>query len=267
MIKAAKIQFVPWEKIYEFADEALNELKRGDYIIVKTTSGLDLGKILEFEMIEEKRYEANQTENDIKQFIRKANLQDLEKLTQQEKNKEEALKKCKEYVMKLALPMKLVDVYFSFDDNRITFAFIADGRVDFRQLVKELTRYFQKSIRLYQIGIRDEARMNADVGTCGIQVCCRKHLKTLGNVSSDMAELQQISHRGPERLSGICGRLKCCLIYEQELYEELAKKLPPVGTKVKTAKGRGEVIGWHVLKKSVDVLLEDETIVEIPIKL
>jgi cell fate regulator YaaT (PSP1 superfamily) len=125
------------------------------------------------------------------------------------------------------------------------------------------------------LGVRDEAKLIGDVGSCGLNQCCRGHLKKLGNVTSEFAEDQQIVHRGSERLSGICGRLKCCLAYEEAQYAELIKKLPAVGTRVKTEHGRGEVVGWHVLKRSVDVRLDPKNgakeddrpvIVEVPIK-
>jgi cell fate regulator YaaT (PSP1 superfamily) len=160
-----------------------------------------------------------------------------------------------------------VDVHFSFDDSRVTFAFIAEGRVDFRELLKDLNKSYKKNIRLQQIGIRDEIKISGDIGCCGRNLCCQSFYKDLGNITSDLAELQQVSHRGAERLSGVCGRLKCCLSYEKELYNELADKLPMIGEKLKTAHGRGSVIGWHVLRQSVDVLLDDkETIIEETIK-
>ena len=153
------------------------------------------------------------------------------------------------------------------DNSRITFAFIADGRVDFRDLLKDLNKEFKKNIRLQQIGIRDEIKICGDIGCCGKEVCCKSFYKDLGNVTSELAALQQVAHRGSERLSGVCGRLKCCLTFEQDLYNSLAEKLPMVGEKVSCKHGRGQVIGWHVLKGSVDVLLDDkDTIVEITIE-
>jgi cell fate regulator YaaT (PSP1 superfamily) len=154
--------------------------------------------------------------------------------------------------------MKVVDAHFSFDGGRLIFPFIADGRVDFRQLVKDLTHHFQKSIRLQQIGIRDEAKITGDFGSCGRQLCCKTHLKSLVSITSELAEVQQIAHRGSERLSGQCGRLRCCLAYEGKNYEELASNLPAIGSTIKTPQGKGEVIGWHTLKQTVDVALNGD---------
>lgn len=267
MFKIAKVKFSPWDKAYDFLAGDL-ELKKNDYVIVNTVLGTELGKV--DELVETEKIQPvigdDGKETEIKDIVRKADLKDLERFEALQKQKNNAMEKCHEFISKLNLPMKLVDVHFSYDGSRVTFAFVADGRVDFRLLVKDLTHYFQKTIRLHQIGIRDEAKLNADIGACGIPVCCRRHLKVLGNVNADMAEVQQVSHRGAERLSGICGRLKCCLTYEHELYENLAKNMPPIGDKIKTAKGKGEIIGWHVLKQTVDVRLDDDTIVEIPIK-
>jgi cell fate regulator YaaT (PSP1 superfamily) len=168
--------------------------------------------------------------------------------------------------------MKVVDCHCSFDNQRLTFAFIADGRIDFRNLVKELNKHFQKSIRLHQLGVRDEAKIEGDIGSCGLVQCCKSHLKKLGNVTSDYADIQQVAHRGSERLSGVCGRLKCCLAYENEVYQERAKKLPAIGARVSTKHGRGEIIGWHVLKSTVDVRIDPEKdndkglVVEVPIE-
>jgi cell fate regulator YaaT (PSP1 superfamily) len=167
--------------------------------------------------------------------------------------KREAVDFCRRIKDKYKLPMKVIDVNFSFDGSRITFAFIADGRVDFRELVKDLTRHFGRTIRLQQIGIRDEAKIMGDYGHCGKRLCCQGHLKQLTSISSEMAELQQCSHRGSERISGICGRLMCCLAYEQSGYEESRKKFPPLGTRVNVDGKRGTVVGHHILKETVNV--------------
>jgi len=166
--------------------------------------------------------------------------------------------------------MKLVDVHFSFDEKRVTFAFIAQGRVDFRELVKDLTRYYQKSIRLQQLGIRDEMKMCGDIGPCGRKLCCQGFVRDLGNITSEMAEEQQVAHRGSERLSGCCGRLRCCLSFEKNNYSELAKNLPELGAQVKTETGPGTVVGWHTLKQTVDVRVFDrkensEMVIELPL--
>ena len=263
-MKIVEVQFVPWGKIYDF-DAQESPVEVNDFVIVKTDLGTEIGKIINIK--DAKTEEANQEKKEeIKPIFRKANASDLEKVEERAAQKDEALKQFKDLAKKYNLPIKLVDVHFAFDGSRITFAFVADGRVDFRELVRELTKAFQKSIRLQQLGIRDEAKISGDVGCCGKGLCCKNHLKDLGNITSDLASLQQISHRGSDRLTGICGRLMCCLAYEQKNYEELSQKLPPIGTVVRTKSGRGKIVGWHVLKQSVTVELDKGGVIEVQIK-
>jgi cell fate regulator YaaT (PSP1 superfamily) len=266
-MKVAEVQLNLWDRVYFFTlnDLALNH---GDYVIVEANQNTEIGKIIGFRDMGEKELKLQNEGEEIAPIVRKATLNDLEVLEANEKNKEGIMETCKKLIIKNKLEMKLVDAQFSFDGKKITFAFIADGRVDFRPLVKDLTRQYQRNIRLQQLGVRDEAKINGDIGSCGIAQCCKTHLKVLGNVNAEQAELQQVSHRGAERLSGICGRLKCCLRYENDLYKELSQKFPPVGSKVKTPRGKGEVLNWHILKQSVSVKLEEDkdTIVEVPIE-
>ncbi|MCX6743253.1 MAG: regulatory iron-sulfur-containing complex subunit RicT [Candidatus Parcubacteria bacterium] len=265
-MKLAEVQFNLWENVCQFLVDDL-DLKIGDYVIVETDLGVEIGKITQIKEIDQKKFELINKEKELKTIIRKANLKDLEVLERLERGKDETMDVCKKLIVKNQLAMKLIDVHSSFDDKRLTFAFIANGRVDFRQLVKDLTRHFQKNIRLQQLGVRDEAKIDGDIGACGITQCCKTHLKELGNVNAEQAQLQQVSHRGAERLSGICGRLKCCLRYENDLYKELAAKFPELGSKVKTPRGKGEVLEWQILKQSVRVkLTEEDTIVEVPLE-
>ena len=263
-MKVAEIQFNFWEKPMFFLSDDL-DLKVDDYVIIETEAGLEIGKIIAFKEKIDKTLEAEDQVSTIKNIIRKASLSDLEVLEKFEKSKEEALAVCKKLILKNQLAMKLVDVHFSFDNKRITFAFIANGRIDFRSLVKDLTRHFQKNIRLQQLGVRDEAKIDGDVGACGIIQCCKTHLNVLGNVKADQAQMQQVSHRGADRLSGICGRLKCCLRYENDLYKELAENFPALGTIIKTPRGKGEVIEWHILKQTVNVKIAEDSIIEVPV--
>jgi len=265
-MKIAHIQFNLWDKIYQYLVAEL-DLKIGDYVIVETEAALEIGKVVEINEIDQKTSESLNQEAELKSIIRKATLNDLEILEKQEKSKEEMMEFCKKMIIKNQLPMKLVDVHFAFDDKRITFAFIANGRVDFRPLVKDLTRHYQRNIRLQQLGVRDEAKIDGDVGACGIVQCCKTYLKVLGNVNAEQAQLQQVSHRGAERLSGICGRLKCCLRHENEVYKELSEKFPALGSLVKTPRGKGEVVEWHILKQAVNVkLTEEDSIIEVPLE-
>jgi len=266
-MKVAEVQFNFWEKPGNFLSDGL-ELKINDYVIIETEAGAEIGKVIELKEIDKKAFEEINRTEAIKGIVRKATLSDLETLEKYEKNKEEAMTVCKKFILKNQLQMKLVDVHFSFDDKRMAFAFIANGRVDFRPLVKDLTRHFQKNIRLQQLGVRDEAKVDGDIGACGITQCCKTYLKVLGNVNAEQAQLQQVSHRGAERLSGICGRLKCCLRYENETYKELSEKFPPLGSKVKTPRGKGEVVEWHILKQTAMVKLDEpeDSIVEVPVE-
>lgn len=277
-MKIAQIQFTPWDKVYNFTLNNLT-LVEGDKVIVKTELGTEIGRVVGFKeanddgiIISKKVNEDGEalTEEEkiiVKPILRKATATDLEKVSSQEEN-EKALNYCKSIIGKYKLPMKLVNVHFSFDGSRVTFTFISDGRVDFRELVKELTRYFNRTIRLQQIGIRDEAKLMGDYGHCGRQLCCKKFLGDLSSITSEMAEEQQVVHRGSDRISGICGRLMCCLAFEQEGYKELAQKLPPLGSKVNVDGKKGTVVGHHILRQAVNVEFPGEnggnkTIVEV----
>lgn len=247
-----QIQFNQWDKPYAF-DMTDFDLVTGDQVIVKTELGLEIGEVVGFQNLSQEQIDQN---GGLKPILRKAVAADMEKRVKSEERKK-AIDICKKIIDKLSLPMKLVDVSFSFDGARLTFAFISDGRVDFRDLVKELTRNFSRTIRLQQIGIRDEAKIMGDCGHCGMPLCCGRFLKELSSVTSEMAELQQVAHRGSERISGVCGRLMCCLGYEERSYETLSKNLPPIDSIVKYEGKKGRVAGWHVLRQTIDFEYSD----------
>ncbi len=266
MNKIAMIQFTPWDKVYYFDSNNL-DLTKGDKVVVGTEMGMEIGEVVGL-----KEYSdadggcgcrekkgcggcGNSADREMKPVLRVADSADLDKVAGKEEA-DEALKFCKKLIKKYGLPMKLSGVHFAYDGSRVTFAFIAESRVDFRDLVKDLTRHFNRSIRMQQIGIRDEARMMGDYGHCGKQLCCRGFLRGFTSITSDMAETQQCAHRGSDRISGVCGRLMCCLSYEEKGYAELAEKMPPIGARVNVDGKRGVVIGHHVLKQSVDVKFE-----------
>ncbi|MCX6796762.1 MAG: regulatory iron-sulfur-containing complex subunit RicT [Candidatus Falkowbacteria bacterium] len=300
-MRVAEIQISPWDKPkYYLIGELM--LEKGDRVIVKIDQGNDIGTVVGFvdldeavlktekKAAEEKKEvvaettatedvtvnseletesEVEETQIEISQIVRKITHRDLDKLPNTEE-KRKALEHCIAVKDKLNLPMKIIDVHYAFDGSRITFAFIADGRVDFRELVKDLTRHFSRTIRLQQIGIRDEAKIMGDFGHCGKPLCCKRFLKNFKSITSEMADLQQCSHRGSERISGVCGRLMCCLAYEEEGYENLLQKMPALGTKVNVDGKHGTIVGHHVLKQSVDVEFsgennEEGTIVEVDI--
>jgi len=253
-MQIVEVQFAPWDQSYYFrpADEEGNglELKKGDKVLVETVIGLDIAQVIESGELATGSAESGE----IKNIVRKATAADELNILTLNKNRPKLINDCKALIKKHQLAMKLVDVHVSYDDKRMTYAFIADGRVDFRELVKDLTRKHQKAIRLQQIGVRDEAKICGDIGACGRELCCNSFLKELGNVSTDNARAQQVVHRGSERLSGPCDRLKCCLRYEEEVYQMLSKNFPAIGSKFKTKTGEeGIVEEWHVLKGTVGV--------------
>ncbi len=265
------IQLAPWDVPYiltkvrggEFVEK--NQFKVNDYLIIKTDLGTDLGKVIK---VEEKSEEDNEQQKNF--ILRIANFRDVEKLKERNKHKKEILKKCEQLVKKRKLAMKIIDAHFSFDGSKIIFAFTAPSRIDFRLLVRDLVQEFHKSIRMHQVGARQETGLAGDTGPCGRSLCCLTFLKKLGHVTTEMIFDQQLAQRGPERLSGICGRLKCCLAFEDEMYKDLREKLPVLGKNVKTKKGNGKVIDWHVLKQTVMVEVMDEKekqkmIIEVPL--
>jgi cell fate regulator YaaT (PSP1 superfamily) len=265
MGKIVQVQVAFWDRVYEYQVGDL-KLAIGDQVVVKTEWGTEIGKVIGFcESFSDK---ASMPQDDSQQIIRKMTTEDSEILAEADKQKVIALDYCKRAIEKYQLPMKVIDAHFSFDGSRLVFPFIADGRVDFRQLVKDLTHHFQKSIRLQQIGIRDEAKISGDYGSCGRKLCCKTHLKELTSVTSELADLQQVAHRGSERLSGLCGRLRCCLAFEEQCYRQLANGLPTIGATVRINQGKGRVISWNILKQSLNVVLEgdEKNIIEVSLK-
>ncbi|NQU99575.1 MAG: stage 0 sporulation protein [Parcubacteria group bacterium] len=249
----AGVRFHNQDKNYDFDAVGL-DLKLGDIVIVETEIGTESGKIDSLE----KKAEDGESSESLKPVLRVATSVDLEKIEKYEKKVEEAVTYCREAVSKLKLEMKLVDAHFAFDGSRVTFYFTADARIDFRELVKDLTRNFQKSVRLQQIGSRDAAAKIGDYGICGRKLCCSKFLKEFESITLDTARVQQMEHRGSDRLSGCCGRLMCCLSYEAKTYKKLTVTMPDMGEDVITKSGKGRVISRNILKQEVQVKLDKE---------
>lgn len=245
----AQVQFTPWDKKYSFSIPEGGDYKINDKVIVDTEFGLELGDIVAFTDDPEPE--------GLKSIVRKAGKEDKDRMWKA-KEKKEAIKYCQDLARQANLSIKVVDVFASFSGSKLNFAFAADGRIDFRQLVKDLTMHFNKSIRLTQIGARDEARINGDCGHCGKTLCCKGHIKEFSSVSSDMADAQQVAHRGSDRISGACGRLLCCLAYEYKGYLEMAQNLPAIGSQITVAGKKGVVLNQHVLKQTVIVKLPGE---------
>ena len=228
MIKVIGVRFKKAGKIYYFSPAELN-IKKGNYVIVETARGIEFGECV----IGIKEIKEEDIVSPLKSVIRIADEKDINKHKENKDKEKEALDICLEKIEEHKLDMKLIDVEYTFDNNKVIFYFTADGRVDFRELVKDLATIFKTRIELRQIGVRDEAKMIGGLGPCGRSMCCSTFLGDFASVSIKMAKEQNLS-LNPTKISGICGRLMCCLNYEQTTYEDIRKRLPKVGSIVKT---------------------------------
>jgi len=224
-----------------------NQFARGDRVIVRTDRGLEIGEVL---LEASERVLSCLIDPPQGQILRRMTVDDEREATRIRRQATEEIKICERIVSELGLQMELVDVEHVFGGERIIVYYLADGRVDFRELVKRLAAEFHTRIEMRQIGVRDEAKLLADYGDCGQPVCCNSHLVTIPPVSMKMAKLQKAT-LDPAKISGRCGRLKCCLRYEFDQYEELLEKLPPIGATVQTAAGRAKVVGHEILAQKV----------------
>ncbi len=252
MVKVIGVRFKAVGKIYYF-DPGSIELKAGDGAIVETARGMEYGNVV----IAHKEIDEKTFSTPLKKVIRKAEKSDYKQLEENKIKEKEARKICIEKINANKLDMNLIDVEYTFDRSKVLFYFTADGRVDFRQLVKDLASVFKTRIELRQIGVRDEAKMLGGLGICGRQLCCSQFLGDFEPVSIKMAKEQSLS-LNPTKISGTCGRLMCCLKYEQEAYEDLLKTTPGVGAIVDTPLGRGTVVSVSILKGLVQVKLDSD---------
>lgn len=254
MIEVIGVKFKPEGRIYYF-DPASQSFKIGDKVIVETARGLEFGTVASANH--------NVTESEVvkplKKVVRTASEQDVRKAEENRKKETEAFKVCEEKILAHGLDMKLVDVECSFDGTKILFYFTSDGRVDFRELVKDLAAVFRTRIELRQIGVRDEAKMLGGLGICGQPFCCSRFLDDFQPVSIKMAKEQNLS-LNPTKISGSCGRLMCCLTYEQEAYEYLNRQTPKVGSIVRTREGDAVVLSANTLTGALQVRVGDEGI-------
>lgn len=251
MVKVIGVRFRQAGKIYNF-DPLDFKIEVGNHVIVETARGIEYGKVVQ--SVKEKNEE--DVIMPLKPVIRVATEED-DKIAKQNKDKEKkAFFICKEKIKKHGLEMKLIDTEYTFDNNKVLFYFTADGRIDFRELVKDLASVFKTRIELRQVGVRDETKMLGGIGICGRPLCCSTYLSEFIPVSIKMAKEQNLS-LNPTKISGICGRLMCCLKNEQEAYEYLNSNLPNVGEKVKTFDGlKGEVKSVNVLRQKVKIVIE-----------
>ena len=247
MIKVVGVRFKKAGKIYYFDPTDLN-IEKGNYVVVETARGIEFGEcVIGIKEVREEDIVAP-----LKTVIRIASQEDIDKHFDNKAKEEEAFNICFNKIQEHKLTMKLIDVEYTFDNNKVIFYFTADGRVDFRELVKDLATIFKTRIELRQIGVRDEAKMLGGLGPCGRPMCCSSFLGDFTSVSIKMAKEQNLS-LNPTKISGICGRLMCCLNYEQSTYEDIRKRMPQVGSIVKTEEGTGEVISNNTVKETVRV--------------
>ncbi len=252
MIKVVGIRFKPVGKIYYFNPEDC-ALSVGDGVIVETTRGVEFGTVV----LPEKEIDEEKFNMPIKSILRRATEEDKAQVEENKIRTKEAYDICLEKIKANGLEMNLVDVEYTFDRSKILFYFTAEGRVDFRQLVKDLASVFRTRIELRQIGVRDEAKLLGGLGICGRPLCCSQFLGDFEPVSIKMAKEQSLS-LNPTKISGTCGRLMCCLKYEQEAYENLLKRTPNAGALVDTPMGRGTVINAQLLRGMVQVKMNAE---------
>ena len=251
MIKVIGVRFRQAGKIYNFSPADF-QVKVGDHVIVETARGIEYGSVVQGirEVADDKVIMP------LKSVIRIATEEDDKKAIENNEKEKKAFKICKEKIAKHGLEMKLIETEYTFDNNKVLFYFTADGRIDFRELVKDLASVFKTRIELRQVGVRDETKMLGGIGICGRPLCCNTYLSEFIPVSIKMAKEQSLS-LNPTKISGICGRLMCCLKNEQEAYEELNSNLPDIGEKVKTFDGfKGEVVSVNVLRQKVKIVVE-----------
>ena len=264
MTKVIGVRFRTAGKIY-FFDPLSFDIKRGDHVIVETARGIEFGTVV----AGVSEVDDSRVVQPLKPVIRIASQRDLEQEADNKKKEKEAFKICQEKIRKHELEMKLIDAEYTFDNNKVLFYFTADGRIDFRELVKDLAGVFRTRIELRQIGVRDETKIVGGIGICGRPLCCHSYLADFVPVSIKMAKEQNLS-LNPTKISGVCGRLMCCLKNEEETYEELNRRLPNIGDSVTTEDGlHGEVQSVNVLRQLVKVIVsvgDDKEIKEYPVE-
>lgn len=250
MTKVIGVRFRRAGKIYFFSPGEL-EIAQGDQVIVETARGVEFGNVV----VGVREVSDDEITQPLKAVIRVATEDDKKIEEKNRKKEKEAFEICLEKIHKHQLDMKLIDAEYTFDNNKVLFYFTADGRIDFRELVKDLAAVFRTRIELRQIGVRDETKIRGGIGICGRELCCHTYLSEFAPVSIKMAKEQNLS-LNPSKISGVCGRLMCCLTNEEETYEELNSHLPAVGDTVTTPEGmKGEVHSLSVLRQMVKVIV------------
>jgi cell fate regulator YaaT (PSP1 superfamily) len=253
------IRFRPAGRIYYF-DPQGETYTTGQYVIVETVRGVEAGRVV----IAPKKIPERELSDALKPVLRMASEDELRMMLSFKAKEKEALIQCDRHVQQHKLPMKLVEAEYTFDGSRLTFYFIAEERVDFRALVRDLAATFRTRIELRQIGARDQAKLQGGVGICGKTLCCSSWITDFGVVSIKMAKEQDLP-LNPAKISGVCGRLLCCLAYENDVYAQAKQTMPPVGSYIDTPSGTGRVVSINVPRSSVEAMLESGAIVVVPV--
>ncbi|KPC77506.1 PSP1 domain-containing protein [Laceyella sacchari] len=251
MLRVIGVRFRQAGKIYYF-DPVDHKVEQGDSVIVETVRGIEYGSVV----MGIRHVREDEVVLPLKKVLRIATVGDTEQMEENRRAAKAALKVCQEKINQHELEMKLVDAEYTFDRNKIIFYFTADGRVDFRELVRDLAAVFRTRIELRQIGVRDEAKMLGGIGPCGRVLCCSSFLGDFEPVSIKMAKDQNLS-LNPTKISGLCGRLMCCLKYENDIYEEAKQLLPDIGERISTPDGEGRVVALNLLERRVQVELRE----------
>ncbi|MFP4445588.1 MAG: stage 0 sporulation family protein [Desulfosudaceae bacterium] len=259
MKKIVEIKFKPEGKTYIF-DSGAFVLEVGDHVIVETEQGFGLGMVF----ASPAPLKAETVKTPLKKVHRKAVESDFEQLAENQQLEEKGFAFCQEQIRDLGLEMNLFAVNCSFDSRKLTFLYTADGRVDFRELVKRLVKHFRIKIEMRQVGIRNQAKITGGIGRCGREICCAAFMRKFDPISIRMAKNQGLS-LNPTKISGVCGRLMCCLAFENTTYTQLKKALPGMGRHVRTAAGEGKVVGHHPIGGKITIQKEDGVRVEVPV--
>ena len=250
MAEVVGVRFKEVGKVYYFDPDG-HSLKKGDMVIVETARGVECGEVA----MENRDVSEEEIVKPLKKLVRVATDEDIDKVKENKEKEKEAFEICEKKILKHGLDMKLVDIEYTFDNSKILFYFTADGRVDFRELVKDLASVFHTRIELRQIGVRDESKMLGGIGICGRPFCCSSFLGDFQPVTVKMAKEQGLS-LNPTKISGTCGRLMCCIKYEQNAYDHLLRITPKTGAIVETPEGRGKVVDVNLLRGIIKVQLD-----------
>lgn len=253
------IRFRPAGRIYYF-DPQGQAFTNGQYVIVETVRGIEAGRVV----IAAKKIAESELSDPLKPVLRLASEDELRLMLSYKSKEKDALVKCADRVKEHALPMKLVEAEYTFDGSRLTFYFTAEERVDFRALVRDLAALFRTRIELRQIGARDQAKLQGGLGPCGKSLCCSSWITDFGVISIKMAKEQGLP-LNPAKISGVCGRLLCCLSYENENYVQAKQSMPQIGTFLETPSGPGKVVAVNVPQNSVEVMLESGATIQVPV--